>query len=297
MINRNQFFKQPSFIPIFQDYNVFSGKKIGMTGGSGILGSLLSDRLEEHNIDVIKYSGNILDNSSLREWFKSYEFDYFFHFAAVVPVKIVETNPLSSYEVNVIGCYNICKNISIFQKKTWLFMASSSHVYKPNNVINNKQPSPNSIVGPTSFYGLSKLAGEQVSIPIIDRYQLNACIGRIFSFTDKKQKPPFLVPSIIDKISKLPDNGEIIIKNANSIRDIIDAQTVIDSIFYLAKNSYNGIINIGSGKGLKISDIAKYIVKSLDRKIIILSDSFKNENSLIADIRIINKIINDGITK
>ena len=72
-----------------------------------------------------------MNHSSLRKWFQSYEFDYFFHFAAVVPVKTVESYPLSSYEVNVMGCYNICKNISLFQQNIWLFMASSSHVYRP----------------------------------------------------------------------------------------------------------------------------------------------------------------------
>ena len=29
----------------------------------------------------------------------------------------------------------------------------------------------------------------------------NCCIGRIFSFTDCRQKPPFLIPSIKKKLS------------------------------------------------------------------------------------------------
>ena len=56
---------------------------------------------------------------------------YFFHFAALVPVTAVESDPVLAFQTNVVGTFNVCKQLLATQKNCWLFQCSSSHVYEP----------------------------------------------------------------------------------------------------------------------------------------------------------------------
>ena len=74
-MTRIQYFEQPSFIPIFEDYKHFSGKCVGITGQRGVLGGILSERLALHNVRIEAYPSDITDTKALSEWFKKYHFD------------------------------------------------------------------------------------------------------------------------------------------------------------------------------------------------------------------------------
>ena len=80
-------------------------------------------------------------------------------------------------------------------------------------------------------------------------------IGRIFSIYHKYQKP-FLYPSIKEKI-KLNKRNKIFIKNANSVRDFLTADKVVNIIYKLYTKKITGIFNIGSGKGLTVKEFIK----------------------------------------
>ncbi|MDP1880982.1 MAG: NAD-dependent epimerase/dehydratase family protein [Parachlamydiaceae bacterium] len=294
-MNSNILFEQPDFIPIFNSYHVFKDKKIGITGISGVLGGILYNRLLKNKIETKAYPGDILDLSSLEKWFDNNHFDYFFHFAAVVPLEIVNKYPIKAYATNVIGTFNISKVIVESQAGCWLFLASSSHVYKPNPQKSKKKIKTSDDKNPVTLYGKSKLAGEKISAPFLEYFGREYCIGRIFSFAALNQKEPFLVPTLLRKIERLNDGDILQINNHSSVRDIMDAESVIDSILYIAFHKYNGIINIGSGKATTVKKIAEIIAKKLNKKIIIKGMSQDHSNSLIADINELKKIINKKI--
>jgi UDP-glucose 4-epimerase len=294
-MKRSQLFEQPAFIPIFTDYTHFLGKCVGITGQNGLLGGILSERLTTHNVHVEAYPGDITDITSLGGWFRKHRFDYFFHFAAIVPVSRVMDNPLKAYNVNVVGSYNICSQIIETQANCWLFLASSSHVYKRSPI---SEEQVLKVVGsaeePDTFYGVTKLAAEQISRPILDQYKVDYCIGRIFSFSSMAQKEPYLVPTLRRKIEETPENGVLEIINPDSIRDIMDADTIIDCVLHLAQKRFKGILNIGSGKGMSIKDIGYHIMKLLGRKNQIRGVSKSRPDSLVADVRTLKQILSEN---
>ena len=49
------------------------------------------------------------------------------------------------------------------------------------------------------------------------------------------RRPPYLVPNLMQKISALRDGDVLEIDNPSSIRDIQDAEQVIDAILHLAR--------------------------------------------------------------
>lgn len=292
---RNQFFNQPSFIPIFNTYSNFEGKMIGITGQEGVLGNLLYTRLIERNMKVEFFPGDINDVATLNKWFNNHHFDYFFHLAAVVPTLEVDNNPINAFETNVIGTFNICKLIIESQPKCWLFLASTSHIYDPYFAFQAKPLRFGDQENPGSFYGATKLASEQISRPILEHFSIAYCIGRIFSFTGNQQKEPYLVPTLRRKIKEL-QNGDILkITNPDSVRDMMDAETVIDCILHLAQNRFPGTINIGTGKGIKIREIADKIAKELSKEIQIIGVNKDKPNSLIADISDLEKQLSNPL--
>lgn len=287
---REQYFYQPSFIPVFQDYDCLRGKHFGITGAEGVLGQIISKRLENEGIRITCYPGDITDTKLLHNWFEKNIFDFFFHFAAIVPVTEVQDDPLKAYDVNAIGTYNICREIIKKQPSCWLFIASSSHVYKNQpaaRCILLKESSPKK---PNNIYGKTKLLAEQISIPILKQYKISYCIGRIFSFASSIQKEPYLVPTLRRKIKAAPTNSVLNIFNPDCVRDIIDGETVIDCILQLASNYFTGVINIGSGKGMRILDIANHIAKLEHKDIQIKGGNKVTPNSLVANVTLLKKV-------
>jgi UDP-glucose 4-epimerase len=294
-MKRLQLFEQPAFIPIFEDYNHFLGNCIGITGQSGLLGEILSERLAGHKIQVKAYPGDITDITTLEGWFRKHHFDYFFHFAAIVPVSQVMGNPLKAYDVNVVGSYNICKQIIESQPNCWLFLASSSHVYKGSPISGESALTVNSAEEPDTFYGVTKLIAERISSPILEQYKVNYCIGRIFSFSSADQKEPYLVPTLYRKIEETTEDGVLEIINPDSVRDIMDANTVIDCVLHLAQKRFKGILDIGSGKGMSIKNIGYRISKTLGKKIQIRGVNKTHPNSLVANVETLKQVLSKGI--
>ena len=62
----------------------------------------------------------------------------------------------------------------------------------------------------------------------LKKYPIKVCIGRIFSFTDKKQKEPFVIPTIKKKLNN--SKKKIIFENINHFRDFLNTYD-IGSIF------------------------------------------------------------------
>jgi nucleoside-diphosphate-sugar epimerase len=268
-------------VPEFTDYAALRDHAVGLTGARGVLGRILKDRLDRHGIATAAYPGDVNDGESLSEWFADHRFRYFFHFAALVPVAAVEGNPLLAFQTNVIGTFNVCKRVVEMSSACWLFHCSSSHVYKPTATptpINEDAPKE-----PPTFYGATKLAAEGVVETLMGKLKAPYCIGRVFSFTHAHQPPPYLVPSLRQNIAALRDGAVLEIDNPSAVRDIQDAEQVIDTILHLAHRAATGTVNIGTGVGRSVSAIALAVAEELGKKIQVSGIDRAPPGSLIAD--------------
>lgn len=286
---RKQLLPQPDFIPVFNDYNFFSHKKIGITGSSGILGSILKSRIESHRLAVCCYEDDITNDCALENWFRNNQFDYVFHFAAVVPLPEVQKNPLRAFDVNAIGTYYLCKQLVASQPRCRVFIASSSHVYKSQDCLLCED----SKTEPISVYGQTKLLAEQLAKPVLELFNVSYAIGRIFSFTHINQKEPYLVPTLRAKIERAKQNDAIEIANPDSVRDIMDAETVIDCILHIVTGAFNGIVNIGTGCGLSIKEIAEHQAQLAGKKLLITGHNKNCPDTLVADVSILKNCLSE----
>ena len=109
---------------------------------------------------------------------------------------------------------------------------------------------------PPTFYGATKLAAEQVVETLMGKLKFPYCIGRVFSFTHEHQSPPYLVPTLRRNIAALRDGDALKIDNPSAVRDIQDAEGVIDTVLHLARRAATGSVNIGTGVGRSVAEIA-----------------------------------------
>lgn len=282
-------FARSEFIPEFTDYAALHGSPVGLTGARGVLGRLLRTRLERHGVETAAYPGNVNDVDELTHWFAGLRLRHFFHFAALVPVVAVEADPLLAFQTNVIGTFNVCQQLLKTQPGCWLFHCSSSHVYQPTSApLPIQEDAPQN---PPTFYGTTKMLAERVVETLMGKLRAPYCVGRVFSYTHADQPPPYLVPNLRQKISALGDGAVLEIANAASVRDIQDAEHVIDTILHLAQRTATGTVNIGTGVGRSVSEIALLVARALDRKIQVSGKQSGPPESLIADTKRLRSLL------
>ena len=259
---------------------------IGITGCSGSLGKTLLKIGKKKNF--VCFSGDVRNRDHVLKWITKNNLKAVIHLAAIVPIKDVNNNKKKAKDVNFLGT----KNIVIAVKKSkvdWLFFSSTSHVYKSSY----EKISERSKKNPVSYYGRTKLLAENYIINQLDRTNKRYCIGRIFSTSNKDQKKNYLVPDLKYKIKKA--KKKIILKNLNHYRDFISMEDISKIIFVLMNKKFNGVLNLGSGRGIFLKNIAKIIAKKYNKEVI-FSDN-KKTTYLVANVERLLKIYKLKIPK
>ena len=257
--------------------------KIGITGSTGVLGSILTKKLRQKKYNIRVFQSDICDFLKVRDWIKNHNFDAIFHLASLVPVKLCNDDPLKACSINIGGTNNILNSIKSLDKKPWLFYASTSHVYK----LKKTPLSETDNISPRTFYGYTKLMGEILLENTHLSNNINYCIGRIFSFYSDAQSEEFLYSSIRKKLKKNLNKKNIFIFNANNVLDIQKAESVVKIIIKLFEKKAQSTFNIGTGKGVEIKSFVKKLAK---KKITILTNT-KKKTIVVANIKKLNSVI------
>ena len=110
---------------------------------------------------------------------KNNEFDLLVHFAALVPISVVNKKYKDAINVNYFGTKYLVDPIIKYNKKiSWFFFSSTSHVYPHKNFkIKEKLK-----VKPSSKYGKTKLLAENYIIRKLSRQILSFVLAEYSVF-------------------------------------------------------------------------------------------------------------------
>ena len=253
--------------------------KFGITGHTGSLGKILVK--SKKNIKYFLFKGDIRKKDNIKDWFSKNKFDAVIHLAAIVPIKTVNNNKKKALEVNYLGTKNLVDEV-IKNEIKWFFFSSTSHVYDSSSLKLNEK----SKISPISYYGKTKHLAEKYIVKKFKNKKNIFCIGRIFSTTNANQKNNYLVPDLKTKAKKA--KKKITLKNLNHFRDFISMYDISNIILALYRKKYKGIINIGTGKGVLLKDIAKIICNKFEKNYRFIDN--KKSTSLVADVTKLKKI-------
>jgi UDP-glucose 4-epimerase len=258
--------------------------KVLVTGGAGFIGShvvekLLKDGYEVNVLDNLS-SGNLdnldLANPSLNFFqgdirnqmavLNSLEgCDSIVHLAAIVSVEESIRNPRNSKSVNIDGTFNVL--LCGIEKGINKFLhASSAAVYGDTD--SNAKISEVNEIKPISPYGLEKHIGEK----FVSFYCKDNRVGfinmRFFNVFGPRQNPNSSYAGVYSIFSEAAMTGKnlTIQGNGEQSRDFIPVRKVAEYISMLIESSFNGVVNIGTGRETTIIELAKSINKKYGNK-------------------------------
>ncbi len=256
-----------------------SQKKILVTGGAGNVGSALVKKLisDKNNYVVVvdnlstgdleKLPNRKNDNfkfvkadcnniQQLSPIMYSNNFDYVFHFAAVVGVQRTQEHPILVLE-DIDGIKNILslsKNCSVKH----VYFSSSSEVYgEPVEIPQNEYKTPLNSRVP---YAVVKNVGECFFRSYWQEFHLPYTIFRFFNTYGPNQSTDFVIPRFLSTAMK---NEPIsIYGDGMQTRTFTYVDDTIDTIITIFNNGLlkNDVINIGSDKLMTVLDLAKTII-------------------------------------
>ena len=255
--------------------------KVLVTGVAGFIGSNLSRKLIENNIDVIGIdnlsygvksqipSGVKFFQEDIRDKQISGLFDrvdYVFHLAAKNSLIDCENNPAETHDINVNGTKNIF-NISINKGVKKVIYAESSAVYEGVEAL----PSVETTTYPKSIYAKSKMETNTIAQQLFISKGLFATGLRYFNVYGPHQDYRRTIPPVFSAfiIKMLQGERPTIYGDGSKKRDFVYVDDVNDFHLMCMQNKLtdNNIYNIGSGKNYSIKSIYERIKSILNSDI------------------------------
>lgn len=185
MVNRTFWLDRPVFV----------------TGGTGLVGSWLVRRLVEAKADVVcllrdwvpqselvrtgliervkVVHGDIRDRNLLERALGEFEIDTVIHLAAQTIVTIANRNPISTFETNIAGTWNLLEASHRSPKVRQIILASSDKAYGDQDKLPYSEDTPLQGRHP---YDVSKSAADLLAHTYAKSYELPVAITRCGNF-------------------------------------------------------------------------------------------------------------------
>ncbi len=255
--------------------------KILVTGGAGNIGSAIIERLisdennfviildnlstgflskltkeEKKNLKFIKADVNNLNDISTV--MHSYNFDFVFHFAAVVGVQRTQENPISVLN-DIDGMKNIL-NLSKNSSVKHVYFASSSEVYgEPVELPQNEYRTPLNSRVP---YAVVKNVGECFFRSYQQEFNLPYTIFRFFNTYGPNQSTDFVISKFLE--AALKNKDITIYGDGCQTRTFTYVEDTVSVCYSIFKNNLlvNDVINIGNDELITIKELAEKIIKT-----------------------------------
>ena len=260
--------------------------RILVTGGSGFIATPLIKHLLEkgYEIKVIDIKKPNLTHKSLKFVNKSIldnitkdikGCDAVFHFAALLGVDNSDKKPLDTMKINLEGSINVFKSAIDAGVKKMIY-SSSSEVYGEPRELPIRE---DSVKGPVSTYGVSKLASEIYAKAYNQEFGTDIKIVRFFNVYGPGQQENWVVPIFISKA--LRNEPIKVFGNGNQTRCFTYVEDIAEGVLKVFEKGGSGeIYNIGNNQPTTILELAQIIKELTGSKSDILKAGFGKETRL-----------------
>jgi len=268
-------------------------KKALITGITGQDGSYLSEFLikknykvyglvrrvaledETHRLWRIKHILNKIDlNSASLESYASIvkiiqkiKPDEIYHLGAQSYVAYSFEDEFSTLNTNINGTHYILSAIKDFSPKTKFYFAGSSEMF--GKVQKNIQDE-NTRFYPRSAYGISKVAGFELTRNYREAYNIFACTGILFNHESPRRGFEFVTRKISSSVAriKLGKQKYLQLGNIHAKRDWGHAKDYVKAMWLMLQQKKPSDFVIGTGKMHSVKDFLKlaFSIVGLDYK-------------------------------
>lgn len=217
-----------------------------ITGGAGFIGRHLKKKLLSRGHTVLSDAELIGDGmltlprtgevcvhrNSEDVWtaaFKKYSVDIVIHNAAIVGTDVVALNPSEATLSNVQGSYNIVRaanaaGIGVCYMGTTVIYDTPA--YQDKQIVEDSNRKP------LTFYGIQKLAGEQIITTMANRWSV---VRPLFAFGDEGDMNSLIAKSIYASLQN-KDSVDIFL-DPNKIKDYLHVSDYCEAVAMICENS------------------------------------------------------------
>lgn len=267
--------------------NFWRDRRVFVTGGTGLVGGWLVQRLVELNADVVALvrdwvpgarfvelglesrvtvvRGDVRDQADLERMLGEYEIDTVLHLAAQTIVGIANRNPVSTFETNIAGTWALLEAVRRSPTVKAVVIASSDKAYGSAKVLPYTEETPLAGEHP---YDVSKSCADLIAQCYAKTWKAPVAItrcGNFFGGGDLNWNR--VVPGTIRSI--LRGERPIIRSDGKFIRDYIYVEDAVDSYLHLAEalrkepSLAGEAFNFSTGKPLSVVEVVDAIRKTM----------------------------------
>tara|TARA_B100000123_G_scaffold225896_1_gene174699 strand:+ start:813 stop:1790 length:978 start_codon:yes stop_codon:yes gene_type:complete len=257
-------------------------KKALITGITGQDGSYLSELLlkkkykvygivrrvaledETHRLWRIKHllnkieikSASLESYASIVKIIQKIRPDEIYHLGAQSFVAYSFEDEFSTLNTNINGTHYILSAIKDFSPKTKFYFAGSSEMF--GKVQKSKQDE-NTRFYPRSAYGISKVAGFELTRNYREAYNIFACTGILFNHESPRRGFEFVTRKISSSVAKIKHGKQdhLYLGNMSAKRDWGHARDYVKAMWLMLQQKKPLDFVIGTGKMHSVKDFAK----------------------------------------
>ncbi len=266
----------------------WKNKNVFVTGATGLLGSSLTKALVKKGANVtillrdyckdsrlIKsgmlkktniVSGNLEDFELLIRSLNEYEIDSVFHLGAQTIVPTALRNPLSTFNSNIKGTWNLLEACRILGNVKRIVVASTDKAYGTQKILPYTEDMELKGIFP---YDVSKVCADLISQSYFKTYGLNVSItrcGNIYGPGDlnfSRIVPGTIKAGLLNEVLEIRSNGKF-------IRDYIFMEDVVLGNLKIAENiekCRGHAFNLSTNNRMSVIDVVENISKAMGKKI------------------------------
>jgi CDP-glucose 4,6-dehydratase len=265
-----------------KDY--WKNKNVFITGATGFLGSWTANRLVEEGASVVilirdwvsqsnlvlstmldkvaAVHGELEDYFVLERAFNEYEIDTCLHLGAQTIVGTANRSPLSTFEANIKGTWNVLEAARTSKLLRRIVVASSDKAYGSQEVLPYTEEMELKAFYP---YDVSKACSDLLAISYFHTYGLPVAITRCGNFYGGGDLNfNRIVPGTIRSLCF--DESPVIRSDGTYVRDYIYIEDAVDAYLTLARmldhEEVRGeAFNFGTEQPIRVSDLVNKIIK------------------------------------
>ena len=261
-----------------------------VTGGAGYIGSAMVKALVEKGHEVIVvdnlskgsiklvnkkskfYEVDLVNKEKLDKVFRENKINSVIHFAAYKSVEESMENEIKYFD-NIIGTVNLL-NLMVEYNVKKIVYSSTALVYGTPEYTPLDENHP---TNPVNCYGFTKLECEKIIEWYFKVHSINYLCLRYFNvagdcglkYIDASPKNifPIIMETLSGKRNKLIIFGsDYNTRDKTCIRDYIDINDLVRAHILALNVNKNGIINLGTSKGISIKELVDYTIKTTGKK-------------------------------
>jgi len=194
--------------------------------------------------------------------------DVVFHLGALISIPYSYVHPREVVETNVMGTLNVL-SAARSNKVERVVHVSSSEVYGTARYVPIDEKHP---LQGQSPYSASKIGADKIAESFYRSYGLPVAVIRPFNTYGPRQSARAVIPTII---SQAIARDTVSLGSLHPVRDLTYVEDTVRAFIEVAEHDecIGEVVNIGSGYGISIGELASKIISLIGREVKITTDA------------------------